>query len=311
MIKWTPFTLWMIVSQRSLQGWKRYQGSVATSSNACVTSEGGMWLQLAAMEWPTKPTTNRTDIALGQSVYSGRQCNSCTVGHYHSKLYNVQATDHGLCPKVGSFIWNGGTSRVRRCNRNECHSASNDRSRRSTHTADTRTSASNSTTTTPGSAGPIEVEMTWLRDESRNCGRGLLGPLFKSWKGFDQFWLTKGLEGNGWQQQLVGGTSSCKSCGKVAAEGKGSWGGRKVQKQPRGRTVEQELVVQVIEKDIKGEEQERSGVRFNKDEERSSRVVKGGERIPSCGIWREGCTSLEYLVLESESNLWNWVEYFM
>lgn len=78
-----------------------------------------------------------------------------------------------------------------------------------------------------------------------------------------------------------------------------------VQKQLREIIVEQELTVQVIEKDIKGKEQERMGVRFSKVKERSSIAVRGGERIPSCGRKREGCKSLKDLVLEAEPNLWN------
>lgn len=63
-------------------------------------------------------------------------------------------------------------------------------------------------------------------------------------------------------------------------EGKGSRGSWKVQKQPRGGTAKKELALQVIKKDIKGEDHERSEVRFSEFKERSSKVVRGGERIP-------------------------------
>lgn len=96
----------------------------------------------------------------------------------------------------------------------------------------------------------------------------------------------------------------CQSCGKAAGEGKGNQGGKKVQNQLRGRTTEQELVVQVTKKDIKGEDQDRSGVRSSEGKERSSRAERGGERIPSYDRWREGCRSLEDMVLEAEPNPW-------
>lgn len=78
-----------------------------------------------------------------------------------------------------------------------------------------------------------------------------------------------------------------------------------MKKQPRGRTAEQELVVQVTEKDIKGEDQERSEDRFSELKERNSKAVRGGEKIPSCYRWREGCKGLEDSVLEVEPNPWN------
>lgn len=54
----------------------------------------------------------------------------------------------------------------------------------------------------------------------------------------------------GWRNEQL-----WRSGGKVEVESKGSQGGGKAQKQQRGRTVEQDLAVQAVEKDIKGEDQ--------------------------------------------------------
>lgn len=65
-----------------------------------------------------------------------------------------------------------------------------------------------------------------------------------------------------WNEQLWG------SDGKVAAEGKGSRGDGKAQKQPREQAAEQELVVQVARKDIKRGRKERKGLQLNRTDVR-------------------------------------------